>query len=590
MRQISEAQRQDIGRLTHICRTLLSGLNENQQLLQRIKGLKQQLEDIGNNRGLKQLTIGFLGPKNHGKSYLLRSLLNKASLRDQIKVGVGRSGRTDKLVWVGQQRPSHFDSNGETFIEAAMPDSFTLQHDVTLVDVPGFTELNSAAQKISQRAITNCQLKLLIVKAGRVEDAILGSEAWKLDGSPILPILNAVEYPLDSEETRSLMTILEQEIATHAPNSHLLPPLALPRMDYADAKWSESDLQQRLSEHLHRVIMELDQPSHSADRQIQVQIDRFKGDLCEILSDFLARANEIEQEYHQREEAMEVTLFNALFGNERLETTAIRLALREQRVHKIPVLLFPYRSVSGLLALTSGAWDRLAIGMAGSLPSLALTTLGARDNLKQVKSMQRDRSALMLERLTEEAARGLGDSWQDYCQLLHHAGAASKAGDDADQPKVKLHGIEGLQLAYREILERTSGKWAGSGWFSAMLAFTLFWGMLSGPLYSLYQQYLLAWIEGFSDKNMSDLLSYPDPGFGTLFAALMLATIPMFVIGAISMSSATSSRKIGRCRKEIEQQFQQEYQRRLSERTLHFGLEDDRIMDLRWLLNYLMKK
>ena len=587
MHQVTEIQRRGVERLANVSRELLQGLPQAQALQQSIAHLQQQWQELDSNRGMKELTIGFVGPKNHGKSFLLRLLLSNPEQQQQIRVGVGRSGRTDRLVWVGRQRPEPFDELSEQFIQLQSEGETQLRHVVTLVDVPGFTESNVRAQQVSQRAITSCQLKLLVVKSNRVEDAILGVEALKLDGSPILPILNGLEYPLEADETRILSDALHQLLSQHAPNSTILQPLPLPRLRSASNQSTEADVRRLLIERLDRVIDELAVAGPRPSRQVAVQLNRCKGELRSLLVDFIAKADAIEGEYQQRERVMEQTLFKALFANERLESSAIRLALREQLVHKTPMLLFPYRSVTGLLSLTSGAWDRLALGMAGSLPSLALTTFSTRDNRKRLTALQQERSETMLTRLTEEAARELQDSWQDYGALLQSAGVSR---DPLQSPQVQLHGLSGLQLAYRQILERCSAASVTGNRLSGTVATLLFWGMLSGPLYGLYRQYFAALLDGYLYNPATNLTTYPDPGVGVLLFSMLLALLPMLLIGATAMAATTSGRKVAQCRQQIEVELHQEFQQRLQDRRLHFGLQDPHISELRWLLGYLREE
>ncbi len=265
---------------------------------------------------------------------------------------------------------------------------------------------------------------------------------------------------------------------------------------------------------------------------------------------------------------------------------------------------FPYRSLLGLLSLTSGAWDRVVLSLAGSLPSLIGAAWASAKNVSAEASGNRDirdglkrrAAAIVADRLGPLATR-----FRSELKRLHGRaageplGSGSATGEDdaplAGSPghhvAADLAGIDVLQEESQQIFDQEVQRVAVSGRFAlitAILGTTIFWMLMSGPIVALYRGYADASFATL--RNLSgDLQAFPRPEAAMMLTSLLLSILPTAIFAMFTISWAQGRWRIDRAETRIRDAHVQAIARLQQDRVLRLRWDDPLLGDAEFLLS-----
>jgi len=159
------------------------------------------------------------------------------------------------------------------------------------------------------------------------------------------------------------------------------------------------------------------------------------------------------------------------------------------------LLWFPYRTVMSTLNLTQGAWDRVMLALAGSIPSL----FGALASWAKNARQSRDFSAEIQDGIRQRTQRQVEERLKPLCDQFHRAvmklrphDERSKGIDGVRSSGMSLSGIDELQNRSQRIFDSAiSASAMANLWVQLFgLAGTiLFWIFMAGPIVVIYREY-----------------------------------------------------------------------------------------------------
>ena len=203
--------------------SLLFGLSELAQRFRAITAeMRKDCVQLETNRGLKALSIGLVGPKNHGKSALARLLVRDSAVREGIRSGLLKNEATRKLLWLGTSGPVLLDVDREEFLRAELED---IGRPYVVIDVPGFTDADASARQCARDALASCQLKVLIVERSQLETEETQLHLEFANGATVLPFVRVMLPPGESEADEGARLDIQKFVSSlhaAAPLSHLL--------------------------------------------------------------------------------------------------------------------------------------------------------------------------------------------------------------------------------------------------------------------------------------------------------------------------------------------------------------------------------
>ncbi len=195
-------------------------------------------------------------------------------------------------------------------------------------------------------------------------------------------------------------------------------------------------------------------------------------------------------------EGLPERVLDSMLGSSQILDTGVRMRLRSRLVGDTYLLWFPYRTLMSVLNMTQGAWDRVVLALAGSVPSIfgALTTWAR--NVRH----SREFNAEIEDGIRQRMQRQVEERLKPLCDQFHRAIWQLRTRDQRQQsiPEVgsmNLSGIEEVQAESRSIFERAINENVTPPWLTQLLAVlgtVLFWGFMAGPIVAIYHQYFSA--------------------------------------------------------------------------------------------------
>ena len=144
---------------------------------------------IRSRRGVDVATIAFVGPTGHGKTGLLRLLLDAYEVRARLPSGVRGAERTERVVWVGPSRPNDLDPDHEDHVPCAAGALVDLGRPYAVVDTPGFSNRSGDLAQLAEDALSDAQLHVLVVRRDQIERADVLAQPDRSAGAVVLPIV-----------------------------------------------------------------------------------------------------------------------------------------------------------------------------------------------------------------------------------------------------------------------------------------------------------------------------------------------------------------------------------------------------------------
>jgi len=570
--------------------SLLFGLSElTQKVRAATAGMRADCEQLETNRGLKALSVGLLGPKNHGKSALARLLVSGAAEREHIHTGLLRGDATRKLLWLGASGPVSLDADREEFLRAELEN---IGRPYVLVDVPGFSDPEAGARQCASDALSSCQLKVLIVERSQLEAEDVQLHLALADGATVLPFVRVKLPAGESEPDKAARLDIEKFVSSlraAAPLSNILPVTVLPDFD-TFGPGGEDLARRRLIAALRAAVENLTNPQTLVAAQIEARIHRWRRELRELLKDARHRVEPTLVKLAEEERQLPERVLSGFIGSNELLEAGARIRLRCALMAQISPLYFPFRPLLALLAFTGGAWDRLMIAMAGSIPSLALVFFTVARNVRDLRRMRAEAhdglERRVLATLRERIQPATTEFWRAVQAMANKANPAT-APAGATTPNVRLSGLAELQQASAQWFDEAIAESKAQASVLRLFAFAgtaVFWACMAGPLVSLYRHFFNA-ARGAFDSTASTWTAFPVPSGSMLLTSLLLSLLPMLIVGLLCVTWAVTARRTERCATHIRERHESEIKSRREDGRLRLEIDDAAMEAARFLIS-----
>ncbi len=502
--------------------------------------LRSDIQRIRSGQSAGPVTLALVGRVGEGKSWLTRTFLAEDDAANQmIQSGQNAAERSMELTWIGSQQPFSELTAGERFIKTSPQNMLDLGAAYVLADSPGYSDHDPSLEALSSVALASSNIKLLATSVSHIRDSSLASFIGSMDGSLILPVIrfrpeDDAQAPSDSVKNDCLTEM--QNWSAHAPSASILPAIFIPDAGIAGDEEARATTRQLISAALTPLLADPATLAKHRESQLQQRIQLTRSHLSETLTDFRQRIGTPVEKLDQLSATLPEIVQKEVIGDTAQLHIGIRSRFRADAIERTPALLFPYRSLIGILGLTHGAWDKLIFTTLGSVPSLVMTAFHSVKSWSKTKNFEqtlRDQSRQRLNSLINDAYR------EDIKNFSH---ALTAITDDSEEISlnekvnvIEIQGLTGLEIEAHEIISQAIKKRRISGftlWLGGISAFSVFWAMLLGPSIALYADYFSSLNE--TAKSLSDdWAHYPTPSASFWLTSLMLSLIPAGIISMI---------------------------------------------------------
>lgn len=560
-------------------------------------------------RAAGALVIAFVGATGQGKSWVLRQFLTDPGVAAAIPSGNHLDEATEQLIWVGAAPPSDLDQRQERFVHCGPDRMYSLGLPYVLVDTPGSTDDRRHIAEIARRALAMAGVLVLVTRRDQLRSSVVNSLAIASEGSIVIPVVNAVRKQDDSlaADTDSLLA----RIRHAAPSSVVAAPVLIE--DFSVLERTETDVAGRaMAEIAQRVAEQLNTTGGPETRivsRLAAQESCFRIELQRLLGDQLPSLTLAVQRLREAADALPREIAESLIGGGPPLRAAVRSRLRANLLTDTDAIWFPYRTILGVLSLTSGAWDRVVLSLAGSLPSLIGAAWTSARNIAADSHGNRDirdglkrrAAAIVADRLGPLTARFRAELKRLHGQAAGETvtNAAALRGDfamSADEPMIgsgrpavaaDLAGIDVLQEESQRIFDDQVQQVAVSDRFAmigALLGTIVFWLLMAGPVVALYRSYGDASFRAL--RNLSgDLSAFPHPDLAMLLTSLLLSLLPTAIFAMLVISWAQTRWRIDRAEASIRDHHQATIRRLQQDRVLRLRWDDPLLADAEFLLS-----
>lgn len=552
---------QETDRLLEAAALLYADTAKLEKLRRLAQDYMADMKGLLTNRGLSVPTVGFIGDKNAGKSYLLRMLINDEAVLSKIKSGLGSAGRTEKLTWIGRDLPAELEPEAEAGLRLTAPlQQLALEEDVTLVDIPGFNDSHGlSAQRAEDLALKSCQIKVLVAGYGEREAERFKDHAKKAPGPIIVPVLNLARNHPASPEAKDAASQYELSIrsAVSAGDGRAESVVVRPAVIVPDADCSIEDFEQarpRFIQAIREAVEELRRQPGLEQKSAKMRRERFYEAVRRDLEDDYQHIRELLERINAADRKIPHELLPHLIGSERVAAAGLRIWLRTEVLHRTPSYFFPLRSFLGVLALTSRAWDSLILAMGGSVPSLFTTLFKVAGSVRLLRSRRDQGEDAALEAVMRSIA--LEKQYENLQALRRKLDTLSAAATHAAPvvPKPQIAGLLELRASAQRSFEEIIRAHALPRWPVNLLGWaSLAWCgvLLYGPLRAVYGHHLTTLWRSVHEGAALSWQDFPVPPFSTVMGWILLAFLPVFVVALFVQSLAATQARVRACHEEM---------------------------------------
>ncbi len=266
----------------------------------------------------------------------------------------------------------------------------------------------------------------------------------------------------------------------------------------------------------------------------------------------------------------------------------IRLRIRLMACETTPSLCFPFRSLLGFLALTTGVWDRVVMGVIGSPVAMVLAAYQSGGNFWKSRNSIQELKFDAGEQFGRLVIGDLAKPFEDARREIARRFPGSNALADSDRGNVSVHGADHLLQEVRELLAEKCRFMVPRRLVStvAIISTLVFAAIFSGPIIALYSDFFVPlihiWI-GISDG----IQSFPLPEIGRIFTGFILGAVPGILAGMCLLTYLTRHRIIESLTIDLRKSIHDLIDRMVREKTLRLEGVDDDFTQIRFLHHYL---
>lgn len=549
---------------------------------------EQAIGWIMDDRAPDATTVSVVGATGQGKTWLVRQLVQDPHVRQSLRSGDRLEQTTRQMVWIGPQPPTGLDSQYETYLHTAEDGLCDLGGRYLLADSPGATDLSPQVALASERAVAMSSVLILVVRRAQLRSEIASQIASAGDGTLVVPVITTVREAPDDPELRSDLDALLARLRSVAPRTEMLAPIIVPDFELSDE--NEATIATRtttqLANQLRPHLAGGDIAGRRRSARLQAAEDRFRQQIERELSHQSPRLAEALEHLDSAVERLPHDVAIELIGSGETLRAGIRSRLRAQLMINTAAIWFPYRTILGLLNLTHGAWDRLILALAGSLPSLVGSAWAGVANLRnaQQDTPTHDRirersSAMIADRITPLLMRF-------HSELQRLNSSPSTPPGTTTQTPAQLLGIDSLREHTQQIFDEEVARAApprSAGNLCGLIGVVLFWGLLAGPVIALYHDYFGASYQTIVTQA-HDLEAFPKPEFGMVFTSLILSLLPMSLFAMLVISWVQRRTRQQHAAHTIESRIQGVIEQLQQQNVLRVEFHDALVDDARCLL------
>ncbi len=556
-----------VQRIRHATQALLGQQHLTHQISEWCDQYQLQCESIISSRGISLISVGIVGAKGQGKTWIARQMILDKRVSQLLPSGVLSSEATTHVHWIGPIVPEGLDASRELYHPCRSETMLDLGRPYILLDTPGITDDDLQAAKTAKDAMALSPVKLLVVRRDQLRGAILSQLANFTEGAVCVPVITCV--PLndlaktaaknssaeDGPKKARLSESLQRDLSTFceamrasAPKTKLLEPVVVPDFE-ADGDETKiglefaRELQSRLQNE------SLDDIAATRANRLSAATDRLRHRIGQLLESQLPQLSAAVRRLHSEADALPAQTIEAVLGSRTVLQSAVRGRLRAQMIADTGMIWFPYRTVLTVLGLTHGAWDRLLLSLSGSVPSIFGTFAAWARNVQQSRKINWE----MQEGIRDRLNRQIQDRLEPVQSQFHRAVTRMRGSDQenkgvANTPQIRLSGVEELQSRARNVFEWSVDRHQMPWWtlqFLALMGTMLFWFLMAGPIVFIYRQYLGASLDSLAGTP-SGLERFPYPSSALLLSSVLLSLIPMLIYAMVVLSWSQRRSKVNR--------------------------------------------
>ena len=570
-----------------------SKVYELDRILMQMDEQCQQLAETG---GFSLPTIAIVGANKVGKSWLARRFLKKEQHRELIRSGDDAESVTKHLQVFGTKAPpvcTNADGNpnqtaGVRFIRINDEDHLDLGEPFVLIDSPGSTDVSPELDELASKVQNSATLKLLVVEYSRMRGGDVLHDIETGQGSTLLPVIlyQGNEGPEREEEA----AVHLNNWRTENPLSTIHDPIWMPKDGSiyleGDEKDPETYTTKQLCDRIPGILASHSNSIHSIEKQMDAKLHAFKYELGLMLEEFRNRVKGPYNDLRDKLDGLPSQLIHGILGENNILRLGLRSRFRADWMERIPGIFFPFKSITGILSMTSGAWDKLIFASLGSLPSLAMSIFQVGKNFKEDKTLatkqQEDR---LKENLESKVRDNLHQQVSEFTAAVRSSLPRKEGNTIEDKsPGIHLAGLARLEETAEEIIhEIVREKRANGISFLAFIGSLTFWAFAVGPLFSIYNAYFKAWWLTLYTQS-ADYELFPTPEFAYVSTSFFLSLLPVFVLAMLGISSATQGSRVRNTAQAVRDKFDTRVQELFQTGELSIRIEDERIQAARVLL------
>lgn len=555
---------------------------------------ERDLENIQSGRGINALLLAVVGAKGQGKTWAARQLVRDERIRSQLRSGDLVDDATTRLVWIGPVAPDGLEPSSEIFHPCSVEDLVSIGQPYVILDTPGLTDANHRAAELAGEALSLAPIKLLVIARDQLRAAANMSIAQQIDGSVCMVVISSVEpeelgQSAAANNLQEDLRMLRDQLTLMAPRAVLGREVLVPDFEITgDEDASSRAFVSAFLDRINDLGMTEIALGSARDQRILAANQRLRTEVAKLIGDELPQlASAVERLNHETQQ-VPARVLAALLGSESVLETGVRMRLRAQLVSDTSLLWFPYRTVMSTLNLTQGAWDRVMLALAGSVPSLFGALASFAKNVRQSRDFSSDVQDGIRKRTQEQVEERL----RPLCNQFHRAvmklrPRSDRSRDEVSAAGMELAGIEELQTRSQQIFSSAISNYSTKGWLTqvyAAVGVLLFWIFMAGPIVLIYREYFMASLHVLTGQEQS-LEQFPHPTPGLLLTSLFLSMLPLAIYCMVILTFALSKRKVRRVAKSIIDDHERTIEELQSTNVIRLDFEDSLLSQAEFLLN-----
>lgn len=546
-------------------------------------------------RTMGQTVVAVVGAVGQGKSWLVQQMVAGSDAAQAIRSGNLEADATKQITWIGSQPPADLDPRRERFLYCAPDSMVDIGGRYVLVDTPGATDDDHRIAETARRALSMAGVLLMVIRRDQIRSQTVSVLSTLGEGTVVVPILNAVRNPEDEELAADADQIVAR-MREAAPTGTILAPVQVADFE-VQAIPAEQAAQAALRQLARRLTPYLD--GHlSDDRRRRTRLAaaeaRFRESLRATLKEHLPGLTRAVDRLNDEANQLPRDVALSLVGGPEALRAGIRSRLRLHVMTETASLLFPYRSLLGLLNLTHGAWDRVVLSLSGSLPSLITTAWTGARNLGRSGQTERDLRSGLRERSDAAVRDRLGPPITRFHEQIKTLTAGEQTlptgplgrTDETTANFASLAGVDALQEASQRIFDEEIHRNAPRPltiMALGLIGTLVFWALMAGPIVSLYRDYGAASYAILREGNGS-LDAFPQPAIAMVLTSLLLSVLPTALFTMLVLTWAQRRGRVRRIEKEIRDRHETTIRKLQTDGVLRLQWHDPQLGDAEFLL------